>query len=457
MFNWLTGKSSHNAVPTERKQIQLTPLDSFSVPFIEIKDWSDGVDYNLSSYISLITRAQQQFQKAFSLHSKLEIKALSMPPSLKTSEEKKTGILTSIYNHKHQKLYNFQSDLYNKAISLCNEMISFIDNVQKNSYPVHINANGFKTDLEKRTYKNEKLEKLQQQLNYLKPKIIIPQAKKNVTEQEVIQSLNLILGLFDEYQQFMPFSDFDYTLSDFLEHNFSEEIQKILSIFDAFEYEKGLAEMDSLMRNVSTRLGLKINSSPSVLGVFYSGTRIIFDKSIILIPYLLNNNLSTKQFLINCEKVRSLTPEQLNAPKNIFLPEHYKVPVSDLFTKFEGLKKAIDELKYIQFLSSPLDISYYAANAIVHVNRVINCVVFNKGNENIELPDEAKANVLAFDELFTYIYMAVSIDPPANAVAISVLLKSFSSIEICTQLTYASTSLQASISYLCDFHKAKNV
>ncbi|OHT00746.1 hypothetical protein TRFO_32479 [Tritrichomonas foetus] len=452
--------ASTNETPMERKALILTPVDEFSVSFIEIGNWNDKRDSHLSYAIPAIKSCVKNIQNKLDAFKKSPAKRLVQADKILSEEQRNNAIIVNLYNKTLDKSETYQIKIYEEALFYCEQMVNFIQNVIDHNYPIKVDYNNFIKKINEFIGKPSKITKYNLLIKFLYKKTSNPPNPSAPTIKTVRQELKNAIPLYNETTQYIQENDFDEVFEKFISSN--ETIMKtyseILNSMSLFEYTKALDDLYALTKDISKSLGIpeKTDENVEFWIVFYTSTRYFFNQVTIQLPYLLSNNLSAHNFIKNCDKIHFKTPKELRASPKIFLPSQYETPVREVFENNEKLQKAVNYLRLIQFFNCPLDIASLADSAISLFNQIININLYlNKycdGNPDANIPEEVlkSDSMIAFDDLFTFFYMGLSIYPPANATALNVFLQAFGHFTQSQSIEYASTTLQAAVRFICD-------
>jgi len=459
MFKWIFGGSEpENQIPLiNRQQMKLTPLSSFSVPFISINSW-DSIDNNIKKNIYYIQKKITMFEQKLEYHNKYPPKTIPFPVQIKNQSQRMFAINVFIYNRHIGKAYEYQKSLYNEGIVYSKEMEVFANNVIANSYPVAIDINGFLNELTIYVTNNPKYQKLVSQSQILEKKCVAPPNVVPPTTKQLNDNLSSIAKEFDTYSIYIEESGFDTVFADYVEAFNKQHFDEMLNYLSYFEYEKALSKLKDYSFSLGDSLKIPEDDFARNNILLFTAARYLFARVAIEYPYILSNDLSTKSFLKTCEYIQTLTPKCLKAVKYIFKPSQYEKSVIAVFSDDKYLRESLSCIGLIQFHYCAIDIANLAVKAISYLKQfiIINTYINKKckGDENCALPDEISGDgMIAFDELFAVFYMAIACNPPANSIAIGVFLKAFGNFEHNGSLDYASTSLQAAISFICEFKK----
>lgn len=527
MLEWIYSKlfpQKNNEDDKEQQRIsfKLTPLDPFSVSFINI----DDLNFNASQLQAAIPAIKSEIKL---LQSKLDSLNKSQNKYLKSqlsdiiskqkenqtrpflsNEIRSNAILVHLYNKSLDKLKKHQIKFLDESIFYCNQMIDFIQNIIDQKYPIKIDYNGFikkindyisptqNQDIVKISNLSKALYKMS---NCSSPILVssIPDFNQIPTAKQVFQTLKSQLPQFDKKSRYMRQTVFDTAFELYIcnDQMIMSQYNKILNEMSLFEYTKALEDLFEITKSISSTFGLSYvdninkngnnngkisqNEIAEFLVVFYASTRYFFNQVTIQLPYLLTNDLSASNFLKNCISIQSMTPRELKAVSNVFLPHQLDKTVREIFSENKKLKRTLDYFQLITFYNSPLDIAYFGNKAINIFNREIYINIYlNKkcnGDPNEKVPgikyssdsdSDSEADLIsdnendsssefncdiaiAFDDLFTLFYMAMAIRPPPNAPALKVFLNAFGGFQMSQEIDYSSTTLQAAIDFISNF------
>lgn len=509
MIEWLylklfPPKNSEENQEQQKMSFKLTPLDSFSVNFINIDNLNIDISH-LQSAIPAIKSTIKQLQNKLDSLNKSQSKYLksqltdlndSHKKNFISDEARTNAIMIHLYNKSLDKLKKRQINFHEQSIHYCNQMIEFVQNTIDNNYPIRIDYNGFiqkVNDYVSPTKNNEiiKMNNLSKALY----KMASSSSSKSLwtttnnfnqtpTAKQVLQTLKSQLPFFDNSSRYMKDGPFDIYFESYITSDqlIMARYNEILHDMSLFEYTKALEDLFEMTKSVSSTFGLAymdlINKSGNCkasqseiaefLIIFYASTRFFFNQVTIQLPYLLTNDLSTSNFLKNCTVIQSMTPRELKAVEHVFLPFQLDKNIKEVFLENKELTKSLDYFQLIPFYNSPLDIAYLANKAINIFNRQIFINIYlnkkcngdpngkvpgikYKSDSDTEIEDSSDFNcdiAIAFDDLFTLFYMAMAISPPPNAPALKVFLHAFGGFQMSQEIDYSSTTIQAAIDFI---------
>lgn len=518
---WVNAKTDQeDAQENEITKFELTPLDQFSVSFIQIdvkpqpNFWLSIVGPKLQDAIPSISNTIKSIQSKIDNLHKTKPKYLIRPnfsevsnPQIRTKKEFQITdtmrwywIYMDLYNQSLDSISNTQIDINRQALFYCNQMLEFIQNVIDREYSIQVDYTGFIQKINDFTspktnqsiIKQVKLSKsLYNLVSIHNPKSEAPNVSRIPTAKQTFNSLKSVLHLFDKYSKYIGWSDFDTTFELYItnDSNIMERYEKIMNKMSLFEYPQAINELFELTGSIAATLGVNFISEVDKVQttniendafwiIYYASTRYFFNQVCIQLPYLLSNDLSISAFIKNCDFIQHRTPTQLKAVPHVFLPSQMNLTVEEIFTKNPRLNKALEYLSMAQFLNSPLDLAMVVNKAIeifnieiylnmyknktcnsdpnaqvpgININENGEFIGFRSLNEQDETIGHSSDLMTAFDDLFTFFYMALAMQPPPNAQAVRVFLQAFGSFGQSQQIDYASTTLQAGIDYICNY------
>ena len=382
MFEWLylklfPPKNTEENQEQQKMSLKLTPLDSFSVSFINIDDLKTDVS-NLQAAAAAIKSVVKQLQNKLDSLNKAQLKyqksqltdilskqnSNNVKNKIYISDEIRTNaIIIHLYNKNLDKLQKKQVKFHEESINYCNQMIEFVQNVIDNKYPIKIDYNGFiqkindyvsptkNEDIVKHNNLSKALYKMSTSSSKsLSPSILfdsLSNSNQIPTAKQVLQILKSQLPSFDSKSRYMKDGPFDIAFESYINADplIMSHYNEILNEMSLFEYSKALEDLFEVTKSVSSTFGLAyldlINKNGNCkasqseiaefLIIFYASTRFFFNQVTIQLPYLLTNDLSTSNFLKNCTLIQTMTPRQLNAVGNIFLPIQLDKPIIEVF------------------------------------------------------------------------------------------------------------------------------
>jgi hypothetical protein len=366
-------------------------------------------------------------------------------------------IYISIYNRTQEKLFNRQVHRYRQATDRLNEIQAFCQAVLSTTFSITVDVRGFLTAVDQSVERPDVCEVIHRAaLKSLRAKLPQICPLPIPTARTVKAALQRVQGSFNTALGYLLDSDFDCELRGYLQAGHAQTFHKILDAITQFEYIPARRLLRAAVETLAkSDLQIQDNDKTSFLIVYNASTRYLFDLVTLELPFVLRNDMSIAKFVRHCEIIRNRTPAELLADDAIFMPEQRSQTVVQLFTESQELREAAAYLFTLQFFSSPLDIAYYGLQAIAVFTRSIATQIYrNKhcgSDPTAAIPPVAiteLSSVVAFDHIFTYLYMAIAIDPPANALAIGEYLKAFGAFEESRRLEYASTSIQAAVEYI---------
>ena len=156
MIEWLylklfPPKNSEENQEQQKMSFKLTPLDSFSVNFINIDNLNIDISH-LQSAIPAIKSTIKQLQNKLDSLNKSQSKYLksqltdlndSHKKNFISDEARTNAIMIHLYNKSLDKLKKRQINFHEQSIHYCNQMIEFVQNTIDNNYPIRIDYNGF--------------------------------------------------------------------------------------------------------------------------------------------------------------------------------------------------------------------------------------------------------------------------------------------------------------------------
>ena len=458
ILRFVTKENQEEELIQERRTLELTPLDSFSVNFINIGKWEDKKDKSIDYAIPAIDTCLKSINSKKSILQKNPPKLYQQIENINSEKQRNCAILIDLYNRYLLKIEKYKLKLYDNSINYCTQLKKFIENVLEHNYPIKVDYNGFTKKINEYIEKSPKVKKYNIFVKHLYKRISVPSIPNALNQKEILKAITKVMPEYIEEAKFIQENSFDAVFEDFIKENksFLQTYNEILSEMSLFEYNKSLEDLLDLTKQIAKKVEVDDEDKNEYWIIFHASVRYFFNQVTVQLPYILTNDLSAENFIKNCDIIQSKSPKELKAQRNIFLLSQYETPISTIFFSNEKLVQGIEYLRSIQFYNSPLDIAFLADKALSMFKEVIIENLYrNKnfnGDPNIPVPKDVNlTTILAFDDIFTFFYMGLSIYPPANATALLVFLVSFGKFDQIPSIEYASTTLQAAVRYICDY------
>jgi hypothetical protein len=269
--------------------------------------------------------------------------------------------------------------------------------------------------------------------------------------------LQRVIPEFDMTMNYMPHSEFDFVFRSYVERYYGELYRQITDAIGLFEYSSALRMLQAAAQDRARELDV---AEEYFAIVYDASVRYVFDRVCVELPDPLKTMTKALlgKFIEHCEQIRAMTPSDLSEELHGFMPSQRSQPIVDLFQQSPELARVVEFISEIQFYNSPRDICWFVSRAIAICREAIaTCTYRNQkcgGDPDAPVPQHVitvQAAAVTFDDLFTYLFMATSVNPPANVLAIGDYLKSFPCFESSNQLEYAATSVQGAVNWIRKF------
>lgn len=287
-------------------------------------------------------------------------------------------------------IWEYQIRSLKDFIGIANEIISVLK--QHPHLMARIKALGRDLNVGCSDDQNYKL--LKEQRSILKKRI---EAKFRF-EKELNSNLLNVFYKFDSFLQYVPPSDYDYCVDNFI--TFSEELNPMIeSLIEIVSSEA----VDSTIQTVWEFASVLYEKTKFVHETTYVLCyiilmRLIFDKSYEVYHPLTDHNSANMDFLMRCKVFSEKSVSELNLPEKIISRRVVRGTIGAFF------KTKSHSLYSLEFLVNPIDILFNIHQTVVQLNSIA--------------PGENLSN----DEKVTLMKGLISTFPPSNTISIVLFL-----------------------------------
>ena len=184
-------------------------------------------------------------------------------------------------------------------------------------------------------------------------------------------------------------------------------------------------------------------------------TRMIFDLYYIkyptfLIPFTKESELDEKyhktdlKILKNCMRIREMSPKQLQAREDLFPPDQYVIPFTEICQQSIHIKESVKHISTLSFYVNPLDIVAASFHALKSVENYV-----------LSQSKTTDASNMSFDDFFGLFFPVFAIDPPPNCSILLEFIDMFGKMNYSMPFQFAYAILTSTISFIRDFDESK--
>ncbi|OHT06837.1 hypothetical protein TRFO_25085 [Tritrichomonas foetus] len=185
--------------------------------------------------------------------------------------------------------------------------------------------------------------------------------------------------------------------------------------------------------------------------------RFFFDMAYISQPEVLCSNLSSMIFFKNCTYIASFSPNKLGLNPQLFTQNQINSPIAAIVRDSPLMAEISHDLNSLMFYTSPIDMTKILTDVIVKLDEIVKKNVLSRkfgqfaAMVESDFKQKKRNEMMSFDDCFSLFFSILSVDPPTNALEISVLFQNSPDFVESVQMKYAKATYVSAVQHILEF------
>lgn len=363
----------------------------------------------------------------------------------------KTFLIYKIFISDINKAQNF---IAKNSIKIIDSLLNIIELKEKQSYNVKCKFKELYQFLDGKYQKSsipkttEKIEKLTKNINFFITKF----NSIGSTENYMIKRVKAQVPRVGKNNDYVGMNIFDDLLTAYINSRKNDDrLQEILSFI---RYGK-----EQYINYLVTHLNKLIKTTTDEQFVILKSACIRFFYNLCYIkePEVLNSKANCLIFFKNCSYITSFSPKNLGLSPHLFTVNQMDLPLIGIVRHSDILSEMSADLNSLQFLTSPIDMMIIISKVILKLEDFVKKNILDKKfgqfASMVESDFNKKKNreMMSFDDCFSLFFSILSINPPSNAIEISVWLQNSPDFTESVPLKMAKATFVSAVDHILGF------